>query len=286
MRIKVLILAAGFGERLEKSVLEATNLTSAEQEALLLRLGMVMPKGLLPINGIPILTRLASQLKEVPGINISDDVFLVTNSHFHEEFFIWGQNFGLHPTHIFSNGVMRPEDRFGAVADMVFAIKQGRIADGLLVLSSDTLFSDFHLRELVEAVTINNGHDTFPVYRENPELMSRRAQVIFNANDDGEIVHFAEKPKKPKRTPYIYASPCIYFYSASTVQNNLPQYASKYSGQLDKLDAPGIFNEALFKSGKRMLAIIMSGQRFDVGNLQGWRETDQFFCEKERVMAR
>jgi NDP-sugar pyrophosphorylase family protein len=280
-KIKVVILAAGFGERLIKSAKEDKSLTEAERENLFTPDGEIKHKALLKINGREIVSRWIDQLREIAGLDLVEDVYLVTNDKYHQFFLEWAQreDIGLSPDHIFNNGVSEVGQRKGAVADLALAAREAKIENYTLVLSSDTLFDEFKLKDLVAAREGYEGQDILPVYQEKSEVMKRRAHISFG--DDRRVTGFQEKPQDLDSEGTYWASPAVYLYSRETMIKYLPEYVAQHEGDLKKVDAPGQFNEALYRADTEMRALPIKGKRFDIGNLEGLRMAETYFRAKE-----
>ncbi|MFA5076556.1 MAG: sugar phosphate nucleotidyltransferase [Patescibacteria group bacterium] len=280
-KLKVVILAAGFGERLTNDARNDNALEPGEKEKLFLPNGEIKPKALLEINGREIASRLVDQLKEIPDLDIKSDVYLVVNSKYHETFCQWAirQDIGLNQNNIINNGVESPSQRQGAVADLGLAVAEGGIEAETLVLSSDTLFDEFKLKDLIAARQTGADNNILPVYQEAGAIMHRRAHVEFDSN--GQINRFEEKRRDLDPESTYWASPAIYLYSEQTIKHDLPKYLAENKGQLTKLDAPGQFNEYLCSINPEIRALPIKGKRFDIGNLEGFRGADAYFRERE-----
>lgn len=119
--MKVLILAAGYGTRL------ARDLEAHEEYGYL----KGVPKPLLPIGGIPLISHWMELLKECPSTN-GADVYVVVNDSNYQRFEEWSRNFP--NVKIVSDGTMHNDDRLGAIACIDLAIKHFNITDHLIVI--------------------------------------------------------------------------------------------------------------------------------------------------------
>ncbi|NIP59906.1 MAG: NTP transferase domain-containing protein, partial [Gemmatimonadetes bacterium] len=102
--MKGIILAAGFGTRLYPLTRDRA-------------------KALLPVGGRPVVERVLERLLDAPAI---DDVVVVINGRFEEEFRLWhsGVPFAWRlRTRLVCDGVTEPEDRLGAVGDLRLALE-------------------------------------------------------------------------------------------------------------------------------------------------------------------
>lgn len=119
--MKVLILAAGYGTRL------ARDLDQSDQYPEL----RGVPKPLLPIGGVPLVSHWVRLLEECPS-TAGVDLYLVANDSNYQRFADWSKD---HPhVKIVSDGTKRNEDRLGAVACINLAVEHFGIRDHLIVI--------------------------------------------------------------------------------------------------------------------------------------------------------
>jgi glucose-1-phosphate thymidylyltransferase len=182
--VKAIILAGGYATRLRP-------LTDD------------LSKCLLPIGGRPMLDWI---LDRVDGVEDVDEVHVVTNHRFAEDFERWASAKG-HVT-VHDDGTTSNEDRLGAIGDVAFTLdRAGIVREDVLVIAGDNLF-DYDLQDLVDfwrgkgpgsAVAIRDVGDR--------RLASQYGVVSLDEND--RVVEFVEKPAEPTSTlcataTYIY----------------------------------------------------------------------------------
>ena len=120
--MRAIILAAGYATRLRP-------LTDS------------IPKQLLPVGGRPMLDWVCDRVAEV-----TDNVELVTNARFADDFREWAKRRGGVTVH--DDGTVSNEDRLGAIGDIAFVLERIGAGDDLLVIAGDNLF-DFALGDFV-----------------------------------------------------------------------------------------------------------------------------------------
>ena len=127
IKIRVIILAAGYGTRLYP-------LTKDK------------PKALLDVAGKPMIEYIFDRINEVKEIN---DIYIVSNSKFYKKFLEWSKNYGDERIEVLNDNTNSNETRLGGIGDMNFVIEKKKIEDDVLVISGDNLF-DFNLKEVVK----------------------------------------------------------------------------------------------------------------------------------------
>src|ERR1041385_5246337 len=112
--MKVLILAAGYGTRLQAIAKDT-------------------PKPLLPINGKPMINLIVDELSQISGIS---EYVVVTNNKFFGHFQTWqnGQGTLKSKIRIINDGTNSNDDRLGSVGDMNFVWEREKTADDWLVV--------------------------------------------------------------------------------------------------------------------------------------------------------
>ena len=112
--MKAIILAAGYATRLYPLTINT-------------------PKALLPINQKPIINYSVEELNTVPEI---DEIYVVTNSRFAQQFSSWAQNApGQIPIVVIEDGTTSDAHKKGPVGDIGFVLAQKQLDDESLVLA-------------------------------------------------------------------------------------------------------------------------------------------------------
>ena len=131
--MRALILAAGFGTRLESSFNDYIG-SNKEQLAKLIE---GKPKGLIQIAGKTIISYQLDQITEV-GISLKE-VYIHTNQRYYQQFLEWAVKAGIPKENVFNNGVIKNEDRNEQVKDLLLAIGRIGYDEPLFLFASDTL---------------------------------------------------------------------------------------------------------------------------------------------------
>ncbi|EDO43592.1 predicted protein [Nematostella vectensis] len=265
--MKAVILAAGYGTRLERDIRE----DSSQKFAHLLG----VPKPLLPIRGESLVSQWMGALA---GMREIDQVFLVTNKLFLEKFKSWACDW---PVEILCDGSTCNEDRLGAVAAIQLCIehmtKNSSSPDDLLVIGGDTLFyDDFSVDKFVQSFyekqqrTPSGGHVL--CYKCSDTETSKFG--ILETNEDGMITAFLEKPG-PEATTSRWACPCCYIISRENLKLVKNFLDEKRDSPIKCRDAPGNLIQCLFYRVP-LYTMEISG-RFDVGGLESYKKCDFYF---------
>ncbi len=216
--MRALILAAGFGTRLEQGF---SNYVGPYKEQLQEWVAG-KPKGLVVIRGRPIVSYLYEQIKEA-GINC-DNIFIQTNARYYDQYHAWACSVGIPSNNVINNGVLRNEDRLESIGDLKFALdKAVGYDDSLLLLASDTLLFDeddslFSIKSFVLGHKAD-GVSRLVVYHGEQARLSRHG--IVEADENNRIIGFQEKPQHPK-SDIVNAS--IYLYSSKALHLIRDQY--------------------------------------------------------------
>jgi len=268
--MRVLLLCAGYGTRLEREILVDRSGSYRDLVGL--------SKALVPVGDSDVVTR---WLKQCRACGLKDeDIYLVSNDKHHAQFQKWAarENFPLN--NILNDGSTSNETRLGAVGDIQFAIKQmgaNAMQDALLVLAGDTLFfADFQLGDVLKR--FNDGLDkiksngttgdeeipfglvlTYQLADHNE--VSKRGIVEVNA--DAYVTKFLEKPR-PSMTESNCAVPAFYIYSPAALR--LIDEFIATTPMLELRDAPGTFLQWLCGRNVRIQTMPISG-RYDIGGL-------------------
>jgi glucose-1-phosphate thymidylyltransferase len=190
--MKILILAAGYATRLYP-------------------LTKHWPKPLLLVKEKPIISHIVEKVDDIPEC---DEIIVVTNNKFVEQFEDWAENSGFKTKITVVNDKTTSEkDRLGAIGDINFVINHAKIKDDLMVIGGDNLFS-FDLKKFAEFIKLKKAMCAVGLYDiKNPDMVKHYGVVTIDKSK--KIIDFQEKPKKSVST---LISMCVYFFSASALK--------------------------------------------------------------------
>jgi len=270
--INAIILAAGYGTRLESDILKDTSGEFSHLRG--------VPKPLIPIAGKPLLDYWIDDLHKCS--RLISNIYIVTNGHFYSQFKAWAENTGFPLDNIVNDGSKKNEERLGAVKDIELVIKEKNINTDVLVIAGDTLFlKDFDLHHFLshwQRIEPNgeSSHIQIPYYTLSDHSEVSKRGVIELDGTLRLVKKFIEKPK-PHETDSNYAVPPLYLYSRKTL-DDLRTFV-KETNVLAERDAPGMFVHWLNKKGKPIFVKPVAG-RFDVGGLSDYIHACKYFEAK------
>jgi len=248
-RIKVCILAAGYGTRLERDIREDSS------GAFNHLIGV--PKPLLPVAGRPLLSHWLASLDNA-GIS-RHDVFVLGNSYNNERLKAWALESGLPKENVLDDGRSSNETRRGAVADLHWMLTEHLSLassslhdsingwDGLLIVGGDTLFyPDFSPSTFLASFAHDVRSHPPPhhhlrrshilCYSVDPSM--RHKYGILETDDlTGLVRAFKEKPSLGE-TESTKACPCFYLLTPHALQ--LVSAILQSARRVEEMDAPGL----------------------------------------------
>ena len=242
--MKVLILAAGYATRLYPRTKN-------------------FPKPLLEVHNRPIIEYLIDKLERLAGIS---KVVVVTNDRFAAIFERWAQQLDTRlDIQILNDRTSTPEDRLGAVGDMLLAFKKESFQGDFLVLGGDNYFQD-PLDDFVAAARRRTLASTIGVFDIKRRKEASRFGVV-DLNSRGKIVNFEEKPLQPRSS---LIAMCLYYFP----QESLSCIKEYMADRSNSSDAAGAYIGWLSRSHT------VYGYRFghlwvDIGNKQTYDQVNQ-----------
>ncbi|MBE6012770.1 MAG: nucleotidyltransferase family protein [Lachnospiraceae bacterium] len=246
--MKAIILAAGYATRLYPLTLN-------------------MPKALLPINGKPILDYIVDEINTIKAI---DEIYLVSNHKYAENFFQWAEERKDPSITVLDDGTLSDEDKKGAIGDIKFVIDEKNIDDDVLIIASDTFFT----YKLIDFYNYYKEIDKDCVCAEEVEsIEDLRRFAVAILNEDKKIMKLIEKPAEPPSNIGVYAT---YIYKKETV----PLF-DLYLKEGNKPDAPGFFLQWLHNK-KDVYAYIFDGRCFDIGTPEAYEKVQKDFSEENK----
>ena len=217
--MKAIILAGGYATRLQP-------LTDD------------LSKCLLPVGGKPMVDWI---LERIRGVEEIDEVHVVTNSRFANDFEQWAMLKDGVTVH--DDGTSSNEDRLGAIGDVAFTLDEARIVDDDL-----RSYVDFwRSKGVASAVAVRDVGDL--------RLASQYGIVALDGGD--RVIEFVEKPEKPTST---LAATATYIYH----REHVPLVA-RYLADGNPPDQSGSFIEWL-RSREPVYGYSFAGIWLDIGD--------------------
>jgi len=262
--IDAIILAAGYGTRLEREISQDVSGRFAHLRGI--------PKPLLPVGSKPLIDYWIDDLQRCS--DVIDNIYVVTNARFYSQFAQWANRKGFPLSNIVRDTTNANEERLGAVADLELVVEEKKIKSDFLVIAGDTLFySEFNLRSFINTFLKLQSPSNLICYYTLKNHAEVAKRGVIEIDDNHRVINFLEKPK-PEQTHSNRATPPLYLYSKE-IHADLKAFVHEHTKTRDERDAPGLFVAWLFKR-KPVYAAEIPG-RFDVGGLDDYVEANKYF---------
>ncbi|CAG8498276.1 10149_t:CDS:1 [Paraglomus brasilianum] len=272
MSIKVLILGAGYGTRLQRDI--RADPTHAYSHLL------GVPKALLPVGNYDALISSWLDVLTAAGIDSRSDLYIVTNAMNYDAFITWTKRHNIPADHICSDGTTANENRLGAIADIEYAIKYFKLDSDILIIAGDLLFyRNFKLSDMLIRFSSLSDNDCLTVTYTIPDEFTKRYGIaLIDESLNNLITHFLEKPD-PEETASREACPCFYLLKKNAVSliSEFLKESEKKGEALEQRDAPGKFLAWAINEGKCKFYAENINGRIDVGGLNSYVEALKYF---------
>ena len=244
--MKVLILAAGYGTRLQAIAKDT-------------------PKPLLPINGKPMINFIVDEISQISGIT---EYVVVTNNKFFKHFQEWQDQQGelRSSIRVINDGTLSNEDRLGSVGDMRFVWEREQALDDWLVVGGDNLF-DFDLSAYMKLARAKAPAVTVGVYDIKDITQAHKFGIVL-LDKNGKIVSFEEKPQKPRST---FVTMCFYYFPKGTIG-----FIGQYLKESSSADAAGGYIKWLSEK-KEVYGFQFEGKWYDIGSVESYYDAQKRF---------
>lgn len=253
-----------------------------------------LPKGLLPIAGVPLLDYWFHDLVRCPYVNI-DNLFIVTNHLFYKQFLDWAIIHGISSVNVINDKTKSNESRLGALGDIALCLESfhGKLLDtaGVLIIAGDTLFyEDFQLTKFLQRLNDESINSSGVVYYNLQDETETTKRGIIELNEtDKRVIKLLEKPQ-PHETKSRKACPAFYAYRRELFEDILRYHRESLLLALEERDAPGKLLSWLINEQERQNSLGISARseirgyeikgRFDIGNLIEYQHTLRYFSLK------
>jgi glucose-1-phosphate thymidylyltransferase len=241
--MKAVVLAAGYATRLYP-------LTENQ------------PKPLLKVGGKAIIEWILDKVCLIEDI---DEIFIVTNDRFYNNFAEWERTISYSKKiKIINDGTLSNEDRLGAVGDINFVLQKENIDDDLLVIAGDNLFG-FSLSEFIDFR--KNNSKSIVAFRDLQDFDKVKGRFGVGILEGTKVVDFEEKPMEPRSS---LASTACYVFNKEDL---------RLIGKLleeGSADNPGDLVKFLV-SNSEVHGFTFTDHWFDVGTHESLREADEAY---------
>ena len=228
------------------------------------------PKALLEVKGKPILEHILSKIREVKAI---DEVLIVTNARFYENFDYWleefqekHRDFGV-KIKIINDHTQSNEDRLGTMGDLQYVFDEEKLDEDFMVVNGDNLFN-FSLNVPYELFESQRKASQGKVCAGKPLVGLygglSKAEVagkfgVVELNGSNLVKGFEEKPLEPKSN---LISTGIYFFPKAAIG-----LIGQFLAEGGKADAPGYFLEWLH-TREQVMGFVFKDKWFDIGSFE------------------
>lgn len=245
--MKVLVLAAGYATRLYP-------------------LTLTRPKPLLPVAGRPMIEYVLDNLAPIEGL---DQVFVVTNAKFADQFQAWADGYRTADRRrtftIVNDGSTDDTNKLGAIGDLHLVLTRAAVDDDLIVVAGDNLFNrtleDFARFGRQQSAPVVAVYDV-------GSLDQARKYNTLTLDADGRITFFEEKPAVPNHTLCAIA---LYYYPRAV----LP-LIHQYVREGNNPDQPGRLIQWLH-SRVSVYTWQVPGRWYDIGSRETLEEANRIF---------
>ena len=244
--MKVLILAAGYGTRLQ-----AISKNTA--------------KPLLPINGKPLIDFILDRIVDLKNLT---EIIVVTNSKFYADFQNWARSHKQVkiPIQVLNDGSTAPENRLGSIGDINFVLHQVKMEEDLLVVGGDNLF-DYSLADYTFFAQKNRPAATIGLY-DIGNLSEATKYGVVAIDAKGKVTSFEEKPPQPKST---FISMCCYYFPVASFS-----LVKRYLESSNKSDLAGDYIKWLSLNSE-VYGFKFNGKWYDIGSVESYHEAQAKF---------
>ncbi len=219
-------------------------------------------KGLLPLNGRPIIDYTFDKLEEIKCV---DEAILVSNHKFYNQFVDWSKTYsGRIKITVLDDNTTSNENRLGAIGDMQFAIENCNVDEEIMVLVSDNYFT-YSLLDYYDFYKKVNADCVLGCTFEDMDYLAHNFAVA-TIDEDSKITGLVEKPGVANSNIGVYAT---YIYTKDTVK-----LIKKYLEEGNSKDAPGNFPSWLYKR-KPVYLYKFNGECYDIGTVKVYNELNE-----------
>jgi len=218
--------------------------------------GQDVPIVLLDLGEEPLLTVMIKKLTKIKDLK---RIFIITNEKIKPELDNWFEGTkhiisdNAVRIKIISDGTVTPQDKKGAVGDLLYILDKENIKDDLIIIGGDNWFT-FDLQEFAEKSKQNSPAVVVTSYRSrlNP---SRFGLVELDKNN--KVLQYREKPEQ---TDLSLKASCVYYIKSSDLK-----WLQEFSRDHNVKCSPGTFFSWM-AAQTDTFGIHMDSKWYDVGD--------------------
>jgi len=262
--MKAIILAAGYGVRLERE-LEDLKQDNSDKYEKVKDFVEGKAKPMIVVAGKP-LVQYAVENLEKAGV---DQIYIVTNDKYYKQFDEWKSSYESKiPIKLLNDGTNKNEERLGAVNDLLLVLNKEEIDDDILVIAGDNLLK-FELKDLIDYFNDVNT-SLVVVYNEKDKEKIKKSACV-ETDEQHLVIGFEEKPSEPKSE---WICPAIYVYTNDTIK-----LIKEIEFGEDKKDLIGNIPLLLYNKIHIHAFTNKDKIRFDLGTIDDFEKADEYFKE-------
>jgi glucose-1-phosphate thymidylyltransferase len=246
--MKILILAGGYGTRLYPIIKDT-------------------PKALLDVCGKTLIDHTLDKFNGIDGIT---EVVIVTNAKFHGLLSAWaGKNSGgPFPIRVVNDGTHTPEERLGAIGDILFVLEQEKTPVDWVVAGSDNLFN-YSLKDFFAFAGTKAPFVTVGCY-DIEDLQGATKYGVIELDASGKFLSLEEKPRNPRSS---LISMCLYYLPKETLK-----YLRIFVDETKSPDTTGGYLQWLYKKSP-VYGFKFRGKWYDIGSLESYNAAQAGFSK-------
>jgi len=222
-------------------------------------------KPLLEVAGKPAVEHILQRLFPLAERGLTR-IIIVTNEKFADDFRFTLASPNPVPVEVHSNGATMPEEKLGAIGDMLFGAQLVSPDVPFLVLAGDNIF-DFRLEEIIWAY----DDKALVVLSRVGTLEEVKPFNNLRLDGTGRILTFFEKPEKPFSK--VFAT-CIYLFPPHG-RSRLKEYLAEGRDP----DKAGNFIRWLSQQ-ESVQTVVGDGIWFDIGSVAALEQAEAHFAGK------
>ena len=244
--MKLLILAGGYGTRLYPIIKDT-------------------PKALLEVCGRPLIDHIIDKFATIKDL---EEVCVVSNEKFVQVLQSWAvaKNVISCPIRVISDGTRTPEERLGAIGDILFVLERESGPSDWVVAGSDNLF-DQDVTDFVDTAR-HRMPDVSVGFYDIRDLQAASKYGVAALDTDGRVVSLEEKPAAPRST---LISMCLYYFPRQRLS-----LIRRYVDETRSTDTTGGFIQWLYQKSP-VYGFKFQGKWYDIGSFESYDDAQKNF---------